>query len=88
MFEARDRGISIPGNLSVVGFDNLPITEHLQPALTTIDVPSAAIGTATAEALLRHLSEGLPIASQVFRAPFLDRQTTAPPGRTWSMHSL
>ncbi len=79
MFEARDRGLSIPGDLSVVGFDNLPITEHLSPALTTIDVPSAAIGTATAEAILHHLADGTPIASRVFPAPFLLRQTTAAP---------
>ena len=79
MFEARDRGVAVPYDLSMVGFDNLPITEHLSPALTTIDVPSADIGTATAEAILHHLTDGTPIASRVFPAPFLLRNTTARP---------
>lgn len=79
MFQARDLGMSIPTDLSVVGFDNLPITEHLQPALTTINVPSADIGAETAQALLRHLADGTPVQSKVFPAPFLHRETTAPP---------
>lgn len=76
MFEARDRGIAIPGDLSIIGFDNLPITEHLRPALTTIEVPSVAIGDASARAIVGHLKEGAPIASQEFATPFLKRSTT------------
>ena len=79
MFEARDRGLAVPDDLSVIGFDNLPITEQLSPALTTIEVPSEAIGRAAASALVDHLSEATPIESRVFDAPFLKRETTRGP---------
>jgi LacI family transcriptional regulator len=35
--EAARRGISIPGDLSVIGFDNLPASAYVSPALTTFD---------------------------------------------------
>ena len=76
LFEARDRGIDIPGDLSVIGFDNLPITEQLKPALTTIQVPSVPIGAATANAIVAYLADGTPIRSQTFPAPFVMRETT------------
>ncbi len=76
LFEARDRGIAVPAELSVIGFDNLPITEQLSPALTTIQVPSVAIGTASANAIVAHLADGSPIHSQTFDAPFVLRGTT------------
>ena len=76
MFEARDRGIAIPDDLSVIGFDNLPITSQLRPALTTIEVPSVPIGIASASAIVAHLTEGSPIQSKSFPAPFVMRETT------------
>ncbi len=79
MFEARDRGISIPGDLSIIGFDNLPITEQLSPALTTIEVPSVPIGTAAAEAIVAHLAEDAIIPTKSFPAPFILRETTRAP---------
>lgn len=33
----REAGVETPRDVSVVGYDNLEVTEHLQPALTTID---------------------------------------------------
>ena len=79
LFEARDRGIEVPEALSVIGFDNLPITEQLSPALTTVEVPSEPIGTAAAEAIVQHLADGTEIISRSFEAPFLLRQTTKAP---------
>ncbi|NNE23841.1 MAG: LacI family DNA-binding transcriptional regulator [Rhizobiales bacterium] len=76
MFEARDRGIAIPDDLSVVGFDNLPITSQLRPALTTIEVPSVPIGMASANAIVAYLTDGSPIQSKSFPAPFVMRATT------------
>lgn len=79
MFEARDRGIAIPDDLSVIGFDNLPITSQLKPALTTIEVPSVPIGIASADAVVAHLTDGDPIVSKSFPAPFVLRATTQGP---------
>jgi LacI family transcriptional regulator len=40
----RAAGISVPGAVSVVGFDNIPSAEHLQPPLTTVDHTVSEIG--------------------------------------------
>ncbi len=78
MFEANLRGIAIPGEVSITGYDNLPITRHLNPGLTTIDLPSEAIGHAAADVLIANQAEGHPIKSRLFDAPLLVRGTTGP----------
>ena len=40
----RKRGVSVPGEVSVVGFDDIPVAADLCPALTTVRVPMAEIG--------------------------------------------
>jgi LacI family transcriptional regulator len=40
----RARGLSIPGDVSVVGFDNLPMGAMSDPGLTTVEVPKRRIG--------------------------------------------
>lgn len=78
LFEADAHGIKIPDQLSITGFDNLPITEHLKPALTTIDVPSEAMGVLAAEAIVRRLKKGEKIKSRLLDAHLLVRHTTGP----------
>jgi LacI family transcriptional regulator len=41
---ARSRGLSVPGDLTVVGFDDMPIARDVTPALTTIHLPLVAMG--------------------------------------------
>lgn len=43
---ARDRGLAVPGDLSLIGFDDMPIAQDLVPALTTIRLPLIEIGAA------------------------------------------
>ncbi len=78
LFEADAHGIRIPDQVSITGFDNLPITEHLKPALTTIDVPSAAMGVRAAEAIVQKLKTGEKIKSRLLEANLLIRNTTGP----------
>ncbi|MEO3927934.1 LacI family DNA-binding transcriptional regulator [Micromonosporaceae bacterium B7E4] len=40
----RSRGIDVPGRISVVGFDDMPIAQDVTPALTTIRLPLADMG--------------------------------------------
>ena len=48
---ARERGIEIPGDLSVVGFDDLDFARVLAPPLTTVAVDAEGLGAAAFEAL-------------------------------------
>jgi DNA-binding LacI/PurR family transcriptional regulator len=60
---ARQRGLRIPQDLSVVGFDDLPAARWVSPPLTTIRQPLADMGRVAAE-MLGDLIEGVPLRSQ------------------------
>jgi LacI family transcriptional regulator len=80
--EAHSRGLSVPGDLSVVGIDNLEMAAHLSPALTTIPVPTARIGAAAAQRVLDRLAGQ--DAVQVTQLPIelVIRRSSAPPRTT------
>ncbi|HUZ69278.1 MAG TPA: LacI family DNA-binding transcriptional regulator [Candidatus Saccharimonadales bacterium] len=44
--ELRRRGVDVPDDLSVAGFDDIPGLDFVHPSLTTVRVPMAAIGAA------------------------------------------
>jgi DNA-binding LacI/PurR family transcriptional regulator len=73
---AEELGIAVPGELSVVGFDDTPPAELARPALTTVRQPHHAKGVAAARWLLD--PNGRP-ASQVFPVELVVRASTAPP---------
>jgi DNA-binding LacI/PurR family transcriptional regulator len=50
-------GIAVPGQISVVGFDDIPLASMLTPALTTVAAPTAQAGAAAVEALLSRLEQ-------------------------------
>ena len=54
---AQDQGLAVPGDLSVVGFDDLPIAAQARPPLTTVRQPLQELG-AVAVQLLVQLAEG------------------------------
>lgn len=51
----RDRGIDIPGQISIVGIDNIPTSAMVQPALTTLAIPKEEAGRAAVDLLLQLL---------------------------------
>ena len=54
---AYDRGLRVPGDLSVVGFDDILFAEYTQPALTTVAVPRTEIGEVAFQALWTMMSD-------------------------------
>jgi DNA-binding LacI/PurR family transcriptional regulator len=42
--ELRDRGIRVPDDISVTGFDNIELAEYCSPPLTTVNIPRTQIG--------------------------------------------
>jgi alanine racemase len=51
--EAQDSGVSIPNDLGIVGFDDIPEAAWVRPALTTIRQPTIEKGQTAAELLVR-----------------------------------
>jgi LacI family xylobiose transport system transcriptional regulator len=53
---ARQLGLSVPGGLSIVGFDDLPLTRFTDPPITTVHQPVRRKGEEAARMLLRALN--------------------------------
>ena len=69
------RGVRIPEDVSVVGFDNTYFSRFLNPPLTTVDVPRGELSRITVEALL----EERPPKLTHLRTSLVVRESTAPP---------
>lgn len=74
----RELGIDVPGDISLVGFDNAPFSALSSPAMTTINQDKLLIGQ-TAGALLECLMEGKPIHSVRLQPTLVVRDSSAPP---------
>ena len=51
----RAAGRSVPDDIAVVGFDDIPMAEHTEPPLTTVRQPTRQMGETAARLLLSHL---------------------------------
>lgn len=80
LFAAKAAGIEVPGRLSIVGFGDLPIAEHLDPPLTTVRTPKEEIGRAAADYLLGCLAGANPPDRVVLETRLCIRGSTAPAG--------
>ena len=78
--ETRKRGVRVPEDVSVVGFDDSEPAKIVSPALTTVRQPLAEMGRMAVSLLLRLLEnqrvEGLNIELQT---RLVVRDSTAPP---------
>jgi len=78
----RDAGLSCPADMSVIGFDDLPLARYFQPPLTTIAQPKGMIGRRTVELLVDILRGGDSTARQVtLDHALIVRASTAAPRR-------
>jgi DNA-binding LacI/PurR family transcriptional regulator len=77
---ARDHGLTVPDQLSLVGFDDAPPARHAEPPLTTVAQPLLARGQAVG-VLMRALLSGEQVVSpEPFATRLVVRASTAPPG--------
>jgi len=79
VYEAsRELGLLVPRDLSVAGFDDIPLSAICTPALTTVRQPGLEKGAAAAELALRLLA-GEPVGHLVLPAELVLRGSTAAP---------
>jgi DNA-binding LacI/PurR family transcriptional regulator len=79
MASAREHRVCVPEDLSVVGYDDIPMAEWVTPALTTVRQPIAEKGRQAARLLIaqiggKHVRSPLPLATEL-----VVRQSTTPP---------
>jgi DNA-binding LacI/PurR family transcriptional regulator len=53
-----DRGVRVPEDISVTGFDNVSLAEYTDPPLTTVEIPCEQIGRLAVQRLLQHDARG------------------------------
>jgi len=75
----RQRGVRIPEDVSVVGFDNMPESEFFEPPLTTVHQDFDALGKQGIEYLLEQIHDAEAPTEQRLIQPYLvPRDSTAP----------
>ncbi|GAA0653406.1 LacI family DNA-binding transcriptional regulator [Kutzneria viridogrisea] len=84
--EAHRRGLRVPAELSVVGFDDIPFASYCSPALTTLAQPIEQMAAAAVDELLQRLDPDSPRRrggsySRVFRPRLVVRESTGPAER-------
>jgi DNA-binding LacI/PurR family transcriptional regulator len=77
----HNHGISVPRDLSLVCFNNVPVLKLTTPSLTAVDVPSGAMGQAAAELLLRAMNDKDSMGPRFrkLEEKLIVRESTAPP---------
>ena len=76
MRTAQAAGLRVPEDLSIIGYDNISLAEHVSPALTTMRVDKMGMGRLAAQLLLNRLS--FPNTGQVqtiMRPSLIERQS-------------
>ncbi|WP_346266062.1 substrate-binding domain-containing protein, partial [Glycomyces rutgersensis] len=74
---AEERGMNVPHDFSVVGYDDSPLIAHTNPPLTTVRQPVRDIATAAARALLDEIAgQPTPSSEYLFRPELVVRGST------------
>lgn len=78
MEAARERGLEIPRQVSVVGYDDQDIARYTQPALTTVLLPNYEMGHWAAESLIAQVDGGVARrTSMKMDCPLVERDSVA-----------
>jgi LacI family transcriptional regulator len=76
---ARELGFEVPGDLSVIGYDDIILAAHLQPTLTTVRQDKEGLGAAAARVLLRQIDSDDTTPAASLPVELIVRGSTAPP---------
>ena len=77
MPEADRLGLRVPNDLSVVGFDDIPLAAVIDPPLTTVHQPHIEKGRTAAQMLLDQIETGIARKSKIYPVKLVVRNSTA-----------
>lgn len=77
----KEAGLNIPNDISIVGFDDIPMAIHTSPALTTVRQPTRSQGSIAANYLLKRIEGNQTIIREerVLECELIIRSSTSPP---------
>jgi LacI family transcriptional regulator len=82
LLELKRRGIACPDRISVIGHNDMPLVDMVDPPLTTVNIGHASMGQAAARNLLDQISEkNMKPSAVLIAANLIVRASTARPGR-------
>lgn len=86
---ARQRGVRVPEDLSVVGFDNVPVAALTSPSLTSVEIPRVASGRAGVELLMSLVRDrsATVVESRDLPVQLVVRDSTGAPGGGRNSHN-
>jgi LacI family transcriptional regulator len=76
---ARQRGLDVPRDLSVIGFDDTPVAAHMWPPMTTVRWPIATMARSAALKLIAEEGDGSELEPSLFISTLIRRASVAPP---------
>ncbi len=71
----KERGIDVPGQIRVVGYDDIALSEHVHPSLTSVRQPTETAGKALVELLFESIA-GLPARAITLPARLIERESS------------
>ena len=79
MAAAHDRGLKLPEELSIVGFDDAPISRYVYPKLSTVHYPITDMSHMAARWVLQNVyqQENLDVRQRVFEPSFIERDSVS-----------
>lgn len=83
---AAERNVRVPADLSVIGFDDIQMSQYVYPALTTVGQSILQLGERAAEVLLRRISARgeTPVEHLIVAPSIVLRESTAPPPQAFT----
>lgn len=75
----REQGIEVPQEISIIGFDDLPVAQHTSPKLTTVHVPAKHMGQLAATKLIGWIKTGERPGIDELPVEIVVRESTAKP---------
>lgn len=74
-----DRAVPVPGQLSVVGYDNTALAATVRPRLTTVDQPRQRMGALAVDLLVERLGGRIDDRHEILAPSLVVRETTTAP---------
>ncbi len=79
----REKGLSIPGDISIIGFNNVEASAYVEPALTTVEIPFQDTGSRAFKCMKVLIGGGRPSEEDLtLKTKFIIRNSCCSP-KTW-----